>query len=78
MKRGESDEVGLIVLVDVVHSMANLLDVDGGLEGGFLCVVALESHAVLAVRDGVCRNGRVVASVVSLLSQSRANTVSCT
>lgn len=65
MQRRESNEVGLVELVDVVHGMADLLDIDGGLEGGLLCVVALESHAVLAVPDGVGRDRRVVAILVS-------------
>lgn len=45
--------------------MADLLDVDSGLEGSFLGVVALEPHAMLAVPYGVCSDGWVVATIVS-------------
>jgi hypothetical protein len=47
------------------------LDVDGGLERGLLRVVALEPDAVLAVPDGVSRDGRVMTEHVALVLVAR-------
>ena len=65
MQRRKGDEVGFFVLVNVVHCVTDLLDVDGGLEGSFLRIVTLKPHTVPVVPDGVCGDGRVVAASVS-------------
>jgi hypothetical protein len=72
VQRRKRDEVVLVEGVDVVHGVADLLYVDGGLEGRFLRVVALEADAMAAVPDGVGRDGRVVAAHVSQARTPRA------
>jgi hypothetical protein len=72
VQRRKRDEVVLVEAVDVVHGVADLLHVDGGLERRLLRVVALEADAVLAVPDGVGRDGRVVAAQVSQCRTPRA------
>lgn len=82
MQRGEGDEVVLVVRVEVEERMADLLrpvsfsaikpdilaclDVDGRLEGGLLRVVALQTHAVLAVPNAVSRDRRMMTDHVAL------------
>lgn len=61
MEVWESDQVGLAKGWDLVDSVADLLDVDGGGEGGLLGIVAVEEDAVLLVTDGVGGRWWVVA-----------------
>jgi hypothetical protein len=62
VESGESDQVVLVVLVDVENGVTNLLDVDGSTERGLLSVVTLETDTVLLVPDAVCGDWGVVAN----------------
>ena len=61
----ERDEVVFVVVVDVQDGVADLADVDCCAEGGFLRVVALQSHAVFVVPDAVGGDRWVVAHLLA-------------
>lgn len=46
--------------------MLMYLDINSRLEGSFLCVVALQSNAMLVVPDGVSRNRRMMTERIAL------------
>lgn len=54
-----------VEFLEVEQGVADLADVDGAAETGFLRVVAFELHAFLVVPDGVCSYGRVVGDLLA-------------
>lgn len=64
VESGKSDQVILVILVDVENGVTDLLDVDGSTERGLLSVVTLETNTVLLVPDAVCGDWGVVARTV--------------
>lgn len=57
----EWDQMVFIVLVDVGHGVASLLDVQGAREGHFSPRVSLASNAMLVIPHSTCSDGSMMA-----------------
>jgi hypothetical protein len=65
VQAGQSNEVVLIVGVQVQDGVADLAHVDSARERRLLSIVTLQAHAVLLVPDAVCGDGRVVRNLLT-------------
>ena len=65
MQRRESNDVVLVVRINMQDRMANLPDVNRAAKGGLLCIITLQPHAVLAVPYTVRCNRRVVRDLLA-------------